>query len=293
MDTSHGRSIFDLILWVEDRLRECEVAEPRREALLMLSHLMGVKPTELLRRFSHRLNGSKVAVLDEWIERRARREPLQYILGQTEFWGLSFVVDASVLIPRPETEHLVEEALRLLRAMPPEEEIRVCDLCTGCGCIGISIAREIPSARVVATDISPGALNMAHRNAELNMVEDRIRFVEGDLLSPLGDYGDTFHVMTANPPYVRREEIDDLQPEVRLYEPALALDGGTEGLSFIKAIVEKGPCYIRHGGHLVVEIGYGQKEAVVEMFEESDEFEEVWARKDYSGIDRVVAGRRR
>ncbi len=293
MDTSPGKSIFDLILWVEDRLRECEVAEPRREALFMLSHLMGIKPTELLRRFSHRMNGSKVAVLDEWIERRARCEPLQYILGQTEFWGLSFVVDASVLIPRPETEHLVEEALRLLRAMPPEEELRVCDLCTGCGCIAISIAREIPSARIVATDISPAALNMAHRNAELNMVEDRIRFLEGDLLSPLKDYRDTFHVMTTNPPYVRREDLHDLQPEVRLYEPALALDGGEEGLSFTKAIVEKGPCYIRHGGYLVVEIGHGQKEAVVEMFEESDEFEQVWVRKDYSGIDRVVAGRRR
>ncbi len=293
MNIPPGKSIFDLILWTEERIRECGVEEPRREALFMLSHLVGVKPTELLRRFSHRLNGSKVELLNEWIERRARREPLQYILGETEFWGLNFIVDSSVLIPRPETEHLVEEAVRLLRGMSPEEELRVCDLCTGCGCIAISIAKEVPSARIIATDISAQALGVAHRNAELNRVEDKIRFLEGDLFTPLRDYREAFHIITANPPYVRKAELEELQPEIRLYEPFLALDGGEEGLSFIRTIVREAPSYIKAGGYLVLEIGYGQKDAVLEMMEESGEFTEVRVRKDYGGTDRVVTGRRR
>ncbi len=293
MSPSPGKSVFDLILWTEERLRECRVEEPRREALFMLSHLMGVKPAELLRRFTHRVNGSKVDVLQEWIERRARHEPLQYILGETEFWGLSFMVDPSVLIPRPETEHLVEEAIRLLRTMQPGQELLVCDLCTGCGCIAISIAKEVPSARLIATDISPQALHIAFKNAELNRVEDRIRFIEGDLFTPLSGYKEAFCLITSNPPYVRRDELNGLQPEVRLYEPHIALDGGSEGLSFISTIVEQAPYYLKQGGHLILEIGHGQKEKVLEMFERSDEFTDVRVRKDYSGTDRVITARRK
>ncbi|HHL39377.1 MAG TPA: peptide chain release factor N(5)-glutamine methyltransferase [Deltaproteobacteria bacterium] len=267
-----------------------------REALLAASHLTGVKPAELrLRMGGLRAAPRLPAALASVVERRVgRREPLQYILGEQEFRGLALAVTPDVLIPRPETELVVDEALRALGVMEERapwdgDGPAVLDLCTGSGAIAVAMALERPDARVVAADISEPALAVARSNAERHGVADRLEFVAGDLFDALDDaaFAGPFDLVVSNPPYVASADIEGLDPEL-FHEPRIALDGGPDGLRFIGRIAREAAPRLRRGAAVVVEIGYGQGGDVEHIFRAAGRYGAFALRRDYAGIERIA-----
>jgi release factor glutamine methyltransferase len=267
------------------------VADAPSEAEYLLTHVAGARRHELFTNKERRLTASESSALDGSLRRRADGEPAQYITGTAWFMGLPFTVTPDVLIPRPETEIIVEEALGLVAGKGGEAT--VIDLCTGSGCIAISIATMLPGAAVYATDISGRAIEVARRNAEAHGVSGRVRFLEGDLFGAFVEEGGEglrgrVDLVVSNPPYVPEEEFKTLAPEVRDHEPRVALIGGGDGLDFIRRIAWEAPGYLCPGGLLLMEIGFGQAGEVRGIFEEDAGYAGVDIRKDYSGIDRVV-----
>lgn len=224
--------------------------------------------------------------LAEWVERRSFGEPIQYITGEAEFYGLPVRVNRDVLIPRPETEHLVEQAIELAgRFTHP----RIVDVGTGSGAIAIALAHNLPNASVTAIDLSQGALNVARENALRNSVQERMRFLEGDLLGPVA--GDQFEIIVANPPYVAERDRDLLAVEVRDYEPQQALFAGEDGLTIYRRLIPAAFSDLVPGGFLALEIGYGQ-EASVRQLLATAQFAEIAFTADLQGIPRVASARR-
>ena len=225
---------------------------------------------------------------DELISRRAHREPLSYITGTREFWNLSFEVSPAVLIPRPETEGLVEAVNELF----PDHQaaLRIADVCTGSGCIAVAIAFERPNARVIATDDSAAALDVARRNTVRHAVSDRVDCVRGDLLTPLSG---RFDVIVANPPYVPSGARAGLQPEVRDFEPATALFAGADGLAIIRRLVRESPAHLTPDGYLMFEFGDGQETPVRELISASVGLRMVDVKRDLQGIARIAIGKRK
>jgi len=266
------------------------VAEARREARTLLAHATGRDAAYLITHADAPLEPAQLALFRSFVARRAVGEPTQYIRGRQEFYGLDFEVTPDVLIPRPETELLVETALELLKgARSP----LVCDVGTGSGCVAVSLLSERRDARAVALDISPAALRVAERNAERNGVSGRFRFLVSDCFDALGDEETaTFDLIASNPPYVAEDEMETLQREVRDYEPRGALTPGGDGLSVIRRLLDEAPRFLKPGGHLVIEIGYGQHERVASLVDPR-----VWTplgiRPDLQGIPRTVALRLR
>ncbi|MGH9328993.1 MAG: peptide chain release factor N(5)-glutamine methyltransferase [Vicinamibacterales bacterium] len=222
-----------------------------------------------------------VAEYETLVARRAAREPISLITGAREFWGLQFDTKPGVLIPRHETELIVEEALE---ALAGTEAPRIADVGTGSGCLAVALAHELPRARVVATDLSPLALEVARCNAAKHAVTDRVRFVLTDLLDNVTE---TFDAIVSNPPYVVSGAREGLAPEVRDHEPALALFGGADGLDAIRAVFARTPARLAPAGRLIVEFGYGQDERVCDLAREAA-FTVVRVREDLQGIPRVV-----
>jgi release factor glutamine methyltransferase len=225
------------------------------------------------------------------VERRKFREPLQYITGTQEFWGIPLTVTPDVLIPRPETEFVVAAALKTVSGITDPVII---DLCAGSGCIAISLAKELPKARVFATYRSDRAVHMARENARKNGVADRIRFLEGDLFGPLEemDLRGRIDGIAANPPYVRSGDLTKLQPEVRDFEPEMALVAGPEGTEIAERIIHQAPEYLKPGGSLIMEMGIGQAAALGQIIEETHQFGPIKIVKDLAGIERVIVARR-
>jgi release factor glutamine methyltransferase len=217
------------------------------------------------------------------VRRRLGREPLAYILGRQEFWRLSFEVSPAVLIPRSETELIVELALELLpRGANPSN---VADLCTGSGCVAVALATEITGSRITATDISEAALDVARRNAATHGVAERIEFRCADLLTGLSG---PFDLIACNPPYVADGDRPGLQPEVRDYEPGVALFGGADGFHIVERLVQSAAGYLRPGGHLLFEFGLGQDERVESLVDGTDRLRLVELRRDLQGIARTA-----
>jgi release factor glutamine methyltransferase len=221
----------------------------------------------------------------EWIARRTRSEPTAYIVGRREFWNLTFRVSPAVLIPRPETEFIVEEALAILRRL---DSPRVADIGTGSGCLAVSIAHDVPGCTVVATDISQEALDIARGNATMNGVADRVRFV---CTSYLDSVVGTFDVIVSNPPYVRHLDKGALGKDVR-HEPEVALFGGADGLRDIAGVLDAGLCALAPGGWFLMEFGYGQEEDVRRLIAERPSLRLVHVRSDLQGIPRTAVLRR-
>ncbi|MCW5801933.1 MAG: peptide chain release factor N(5)-glutamine methyltransferase [Deltaproteobacteria bacterium] len=246
--------------WTTQRFTEAGIGSARLEAQLLLAHALSCTRMELYTGFDRPLGDAELASYRALIKRRLAGESVAYLLGEQEFWGLLFHVDASVLVPRPDTETVIEvvRSLRPDRAAP----CRILDLCTGSGAIAIALAVELPAARVVATDLSAAAVAIARRNAERNRVADRVDVREGDLFAPLATT-ERFDVIVANPPYIASAVIPTLSAEVR-GEPRLALDGGPDGLAFYDRICAAAPTYLDPGGALVLEHGYDQAEPVRE-----------------------------
>ncbi|HEY5938303.1 MAG TPA: peptide chain release factor N(5)-glutamine methyltransferase [Kofleriaceae bacterium] len=252
-----GWTTLAVLDWTTQRFTEAGIASARLEAQLLLAHVLGCTRMQLYTGFDKPLGEPELAGYRALIKRRLGGESVAYLLGEQEFWGLPFFVDASVLVPRPDTETVIEvaRALRADRAAP----CRVLDLCTGSGAIAISIAKELPGASVIATDVSPEAAAIARRNAERNGMADRVEIRVGDLFAPLA--GERFDLIVSNPPYIASATIASLSPEVRR-EPRLALDGGADGLAFYDRICRLAPEYLLPGGALVLEHGFDQAEAV-------------------------------
>jgi release factor glutamine methyltransferase len=228
--------------------------------------------------------------LEKMVQRRISGEPLQYILGQQEFWSIDLKVDSRVLIPRPETELLIEQSLPILSEISLKRDPSVLEIGTGSGAIAIALAKEVSNLFLVATDISGDALTLAKKNAKSAGVLDRIRFVAGDLFSPFHSKKGraTFDLILSNPPYIVRRKIRTLAEEVKDYEPRIALDGGEDGLAFYRGIIPEASFYLRGGGWLLLEVALGQSGDVSEMIKGEGNFLEPQCIPDLSGIGRVV-----
>jgi release factor glutamine methyltransferase len=275
-------TVLKILQWTADYFAGKQIEAARLEAELLLAATLGLDRVGLYVNFERPLDAAELAAFRERVRRRAQREPLQYILGETEFWSLSFNVNAVVLVPRADTEVLVEEALTRI-----EDRARVLDVGTGSGAIAIALAHEKLGVVVTALDCSAPALEVARGNALRNGVAERVSFVEGDLAAlPLGSYD----MVVSNPPYIPTRDWETLMPEVRDYEPRLALDGGTDGLDAYRHLAIQARKILVPGGWLLVEIGIGQARDVCALFRAAG-LAEIQQRDDYSGIPRVVIGR--
>jgi release factor glutamine methyltransferase len=284
-------TLSDALMSAEPRLRGAGVENPRLEAEDLLAHTLKAGRAEIYLRLREELSDEDAGAFIEILERRAEREPVQYLTGEAEFCGLAFLVSPAVLIPRPETEALVEEGASLIkdRACPA-----IADLGTGSGCIAVSLAERIPGAQIYAVDSSAHALEVAGRNAKSHGAEGKVKFLLGDLFGPLEAEGlaGRLDLIVSNPPYIPSGEIPGLQPEV-LYEPLGALDGGPDGLDFIRLIINRSPAYLAPGGWLLMEIGMGQAGSVRALVADEPGLEFTKFVKDFAGIDRVLVARKK
>lgn len=265
----------------------CKGPHPERarlDAETLLLHLLRQNHAWLLGHGDDAASSDTQNSLVALIARRRAGEPIQYITGEAEFFGFPFTVAPGVLIPRPETEHLVEEVIRLAGAFT---EPRIADIGTGSGAIAIALAYSLPQAHIIATDFSPQALAIAKQNVARNGVENRIEFFEGDLLAPLA--GQSFHIIASNPPYVPLVDLDSLSVEVREHEPHAALFAGDDGLLIYHRLIPDARALLISGGWLVMEIGYGQQPAIEKMMIES-RYGSVHFIPDYQGIPRILIG---
>lgn len=264
-------------------MRTGGIADAQREAGSLLTLAIDRDRSYIITHTDDLLTGIQVAIFRALIARRGVGEPLQYITGHQEFFKLDFEITRDVLIPRPETELLVEIALELWRDSP---EGFIADVGTGSGCIAISLLRELSRARALATDISPAALQVARKNSERHGVVERLTLVRSDCFSDVeGQH--RFSLIVSNPPYIADHEIETLQREVREHEPQAALRGGADGLDVIRILLSEAPRFLRAGGNLVFEIGFGQREGVQELID-PNVWELVEIRQDHQGIPRVV-----
>ena len=267
---AHGRNLL------------CGLQTGWGDAELLLRYALGCDRAYLLTHPESKLTPDQIATYDGWLARRSLHEPIQYIVGEQEFFGLKFRVTPDVLIPRPETEHLVEAALARADHDP---RVRIADVGTGSGAIAVTLAHALPNALVIALDISPAALGLARENALRFGVADRIEFVASDLLA--GIEGGDFDLIVSNPPYVAENERLELQ--VRAFEPRLALYAGPEGLEIYQRLIPQARAAIKPGGWLLMEIGHGQREALADMLEV---WENVSFADDLQGIPRVVCAQK-
>lgn len=261
-------------------LEKAGIIEAKLDARLLLERICDTDHSALIAHPDRELTEKELSEFKEFIGRRVKREPVAYILGQWEFMGLSFDVSGDVLIPEQDSEFLVEEALRHL-----EDGMKFLDLCTGSGCIALSILNFTNDTNAVCTDISSKALLMARKNADKLGLSERVTFEETDLF-PLNE--EKVDLIVSNPPYIASSVIETLAPEVKDYEPRLALDGDADGLSFYRRIVDKAPSYLYSSGYLIMEIGYDQADAVRNLLLENGRYHEIEVVKDFSGNDRVI-----
>jgi release factor glutamine methyltransferase len=268
-----------------------QIANPRLEAEVLLAYVLATDRAGLYTHLRDPISSSRTETFRHLIQRRAQHEPLQYITGTQEFWSLPFMVDKRVLIPRPETEVVVETALRLISQSTihnPQSAIQILDVGTGSGCIAIALAKELSHAQLWATDVSSDALRVARNNAEHHDVARQITFLQGDLFAPIADKTVEFEIIVSNPPYLVHDEIATLQPEICDWEPHCALDGGRDGLDFYRRLLSESPAFLCSGGWLIMEIGQGQRQAIMRMVQEQPYLRASFSVPDYSGHDRVV-----
>lgn len=262
-----------------ERLEEAGIADAKTDAWILLEYVTGLSRTLFYAESGREMADDAADRYRELLKRRAERIPVQHLTGEQSFMGLTFQVNADVLVPRQDTEILVELAEKVLRP-----GMDVLDMCTGSGCIAVSLAVRNRGLSVTAADVSGRALDTARKNAEDLAAE--VSFVHSDMFSEIEG---SYDMIISNPPYIPTDEIEQLQAEVRLYDPFCALDGREDGLHFYRILARRSPFYLKHGGYLYLEIGYDQSEAVETLLKEEG-FTEVRTQKDLAGLDRVVTG---
>lgn len=281
-------TVGKIIDWTTGHLRKHGSDSPRLEAEILLAHARGCPRIQLYVQYNELLTDDQRTVMRDLVKRRAQAEPVAYLVGHREFFALDFRVSPDVLIPRPETETLV---LQLIAAAKSRPNARLLDVGTGSGCIAVAAAVNVPGAQLTAIDISSRALDVAQENATRHAVAERIRFLAGDLFSPLSSQ-DQFDLVVSNPPYVADGEMATLPADIRLHEPPLALQAGPRGLDVITRLIAGAPAHLAAGGVLLIEISPEQSAAVCLLIQESGQFEPARTIKDSSGKERVVTASR-
>jgi release factor glutamine methyltransferase len=277
-------TVLKVLRWTTDYLSEKGIDSPRLDAELLIGDALKKDRVGLYLCYDQPLQAEELAQIRQLVARRAKREPLQYILGHTEFWSLPFAVKPGVLIPRGDTEILVEEALRLLDGHA--DGARILDVGTGSGAIAVALAHSCPTLQVEAVDLQAEALEQAQANAVRNGVEPRVRFRQQDMAVLTGG---PYQLVVSNPPYIREDEMAGLMPEVRDHEPAVALQAGHDGLDCYRLLCRQALALLQPAGWLVVEVGAGQAETVVQLMQQHG-LQNTFCRNDYNDIARVVGG---
>lgn len=290
MEPQATGNVTDVLRRAAGRLRQAGAGTPRLDAELLLMEALGWSREDLYRNPEGELRDLQAERFESLVSRRLRAEPVAYMTGTQEFWSLDFRVTPDVLIPRPETEHLVETAVEFLASRPGP--CRVLEIGTGSGAVAVCLAKECTGAEIWATDVSAPALDVARDNASRHGVEGKIQWLRGDLFAPLQGLAGRFDVLVSNPPYVPSGEIGSLQRDVRDWEPVMALDGGADGMDFYRRLARGGGRYLRDGGLLAVEVGAEQGGVVSRLFDAEAGFHGVRVRRDHAGLPRVVTAER-
>lgn len=290
--------IKELLRIGETALDKAGCLDPKIDAELIMMFLLSFNRQQLFIKSPSLLDEKSCEAYFKLIDIRAGGMPVQYITGEQEFMGISFKVNEDVLIPRQDTETLVEEIIKITKERTkqkkaPKGDWQILDLCCGSGAIGVSLCKYIREAKVTASDVSPKAIAVAKENAASAGVSKQVKFVESDLFGAFrkGLGGMKFHIIASNPPYIRRDVIPTLQREVAEHEPLLALDGGDDGLKFYRRILAEAPDYLKPQGMLFLEIGHDQGTAVCSLASDMERFEDIEVIKDLAGHDRVVTCR--
>lgn len=291
-----------LLKWMIDAFTRQGLDSPRLCAELLLSHVIGCERLRLYMDADRPAAPLERQSLRELVARALKDEPVQYLVGEGWFYGLPFKVDRRVLVPRPATETIIEQVLLHARAEPgfggkEGQGVVLADVCTGSGCIAVALAKNMPKAHVVATDLAQEAVDLARENAARHGVADRVELLRGDLLEPLLAHpalgaARKLHYLLSNPPYIPDDEWSDVAPNVKDYEPASALRGGPDGLDFVRPLVERGPDLLRPGGLLLIEVAASRAEAALELARAHPHLEGERIETDFEGLPRVIVARR-
>jgi release factor glutamine methyltransferase len=295
MSETHGTwTIRRLLEWTGPFLGSKGLESPRLCAELLLSHVLGIPRIKLYTDYEKVATEKELAAYRDLVRRAAADEPIAYLTGKAHFFNLEFDVTRDVLIPRPDTETVVENVIQLIRRQSGLEAPRILDLCTGSGCIAAAIAHHVKSAVVTATDISDNAVEVARKNVARLELAQRVVVEQGDLFDALQQVVDRqpFNIITANPPYIPTAQIPSLEKSVRDFEPMLALDGGLDGLTVFRRILAESPTRLVSGGHIFLEIAFDQGELARKVIAEHAEFTDAKILKDYAGHERVLTARR-
>jgi release factor glutamine methyltransferase len=289
-ETEGTWTVRRLLEWTAPFFATKGIDSPRLSAELLLAHALGMPRIKLYTDHERVLNSEQLSAYRDLVRRAAEEEPVAYLTGRAHFFNLEFHITRDVLIPRPDTETLVENVIQLIRHQPGLEAPRILDLCTGSGCIAAAIAHNVKQAVVVATEISEKAVAVARGNMERLGLSDRVTIEQGDLFAPLDRLADRqpFGLLVANPPYIPSGQIPQLDRSVRDYEPIAALDGGPDGLAFHRRILAEAPRHLIPGSHVFLEIAFDQAEAARRVVAEHPSFADVRILKDHAGNDRVL-----
>lgn len=284
-------NILKLLNWTTSYFKSHDIDSPRAAAEILLAHALKKDRIDLYLLHDQPLSPEELSLFRELVKRRIHREPVAYIVGEKGFWSMDFAVNPDVLIPRPETECLVEAALMLLSGDRVDADggaKRILELGTGSGAVILAVARHRPNHFFFASDRSINAVAVAKRNALRHQLDGRVRFFCGDWFSPVTAAGVKFDMILSNPPYIPTPVIGRLQPEIRQYEPVSALDGDEDGLGCLGRIIREAHVYLRPEGRLLLEIGNHQKDGVLKIVDDDGHYEDVEFMKDYGGHDRIV-----
>lgn len=278
-------NLAETLSWAVDYLKKHNIEDARLEGEILLAHALNLKRTDLYTQQHRNIETKEYRIIESFLERRAEHEPTAYITGIQPFMSLGFFMDRSVLIPRAETENLVEASIALIQKSMVHGLLSIVDIGTGSGAIAVSLAKYLPNVKVIGIDSSPGAVKIAKRNAEYHSVKDRCQFTPGNMLEPLKEKVD---FIVSNPPYIPSADIKNLQPEVRDWEPGVALDGGPDGLNYIRLLISESPSHLKQNGSLLVEFGVDQADKIKQLVKKRGNYQEIELVKDYSGKPRIL-----
>lgn len=279
-------TVLEVIKLSTDYLQKKGIESPRANAEILLAEILKCKRLELYLSFDKPLSENEVQLCREAIRKRGLRVPLQYIVGNVDFYGLKLLVNENVLIPRPETELLVE---KIISETDKSLNLKILDIGVGSGNISLALIKNLPNSKVIAIDVSENALNVAEQNAELNLLQERIEFKMFDILKDDTKKLGNFDLVVSNPPYISVSDFENLEPELKVHEPKIALTDNSDGVSFYKRIIEISEQILNEHGKLYFELGMGQSIQVKKYFEHRN-FKNIHVTKDYSGIERIICG---
>jgi release factor glutamine methyltransferase len=290
--TQEPWTIRRLLEWTTPFFERKSVDSPRLSAELLLAHILNYPRIKLYTDYDRLLNEKELAIFRSLVQRAAEHEPIAYLTGKAHFFSLEFKVTPDVLIPRPDTETLVEHVVQLCKHASGFESPRILDLCTGSGIIAAALAKNIPNAQVLATDISEKALAVAAENLKSLNLSDKVALAQGDLFLALKSQTDVspYHLIVSNPPYIPGAQIDSLDRNVKDFEPRLALDGGIDGLMIIRRILKAAPDHLLPHGKLFIEIAFDQGDLAIEAIQGVNKFTDIRLIRDDSGNNRLLTG---